>query len=114
MKLIAQHFRLSVNQEQTIEEMVKGKKSLVIKLQKIDPTKIKQADLMNHAEEMDLPLMADDSGAIIIMDSKDLSIFINLLNEDYVESNLTGARYEITGKKPLKPPGEDDLLKQYG
>lgn len=114
MKLIAQHFKLSVNQEQTIEEMVKGKKSLVNKLQKIDPTNIKQADLINHAEEMDLPLMADDNGAIIIMDSKDLSIFINLLNEDYVESNLTGARYEITGKKPLKPPSEDDLLKQYG
>ena len=57
--------------------------------------------------------MVDDNGAIIIMDGKDLSVFVNLLNEDYVESPLSGARYEITGKKPLKPPTDDQLLKQY-
>lgn len=114
MKLISQYFKLSISQEQTMEEMVKGKKSLVNKLQKVDPTAIQQQSLVNLAEELELPLMTDDNGAIIIMDSKDLSIFINLLNEDYVESSLTGVRYEITGKKPLKPPTDDDLLKQYG
>lgn len=113
MKLIAQNFKLSVNKEQTIEEMVKGKKSVVNKLQKVDPVGITQDDLINHAEELDLPLMVDDNGAIIIMDGKDLSVFVNLLNEDYVESPLSGARYEITGKKPLKPPTDDQLLKQY-
>lgn len=113
LKLIAQNFRLSISEEQTIEEMVRGKKSVVNKLQKVDPTGITQEDLINHAEELDLPLMVDDKGAIIIMDGKDLSVFVNLLNEDYIESALTGARYEITGKKPLKPPTDDDLLKQY-
>ncbi len=113
MKLIAENFKLSVSKETTIEEMVKGKKSIVNKLQKVDPTGIKQDDLVNHADELDLPLMLDDNGAIIILDSKDLGLFVNLLNEDYVESALTGTRYEITGKKPLKPASDDDLLKQY-
>ena len=113
MKLIAQYFTLSLSPDQTMEEMVKGKKSLVNKLQKVDPVGIKQQALVDHAEELDLPLITDVNGAIIIMDSKDLSVFINLLNEDYVESALTGVRYEITGKKPLKAPNDDDLLKQY-
>jgi len=55
--------------------------------------------------------MQDQAGAIIIMDSKDLAMFINLLNEDYLESPLTGLRYEITNKKPLKEPEGEDLLK---
>jgi hypothetical protein len=114
MELIAQNFKLSINKDTTIETMVKGKKSLVKKLQTVDPVGIKQADLVNHAEELDLPLMLDNTGAIIIMDDKDLSLFINLLNEDYIESSLSGARYEITGKKPLKPLDDEDLLKQYG
>lgn len=113
MKLIAQYFRLAISADHTMEEMVKGKKSLVNKLQKVDPVGIKQQDLVDHAEELELPLITDDNGAIIIMDSKDLSLFINLLNEDYVESALTGVRYEITGKRPIKAPSDDELLKQY-
>lgn len=46
--------------------------------------------------------MQDDTGAIIIMDGKDLDKFVNLLNDDYMESPLTGQRYEIIKKKPLK------------
>jgi hypothetical protein len=57
---------------------------------------------MKHAEELDIDLMTDDNGAIIIMDDQDLTKFVNLLNEDYMESPLTGKRYEITSKKPLK------------
>ena len=36
------------------------------------------------------------------MDDKDASKFINLLNDDYVESPMTGMRYEIVNKKALK------------
>jgi len=45
--------------------------------------------------------MTDESGAIIIMNNRDLNVFVNLLNDDYVESGLTGQRYEIKSKKPL-------------
>jgi hypothetical protein len=111
MKLISEHFKLSYA-ETSLEDMMKGKKALVNKLQKVDPTAMKQEALMEHAEDLELPLMTDDTGAIILMDGKDLSTFINLLNDDYMESPVTGVRYEIKNKRPLKPADDDDLLKQ--
>jgi hypothetical protein len=45
------------------------------------------------------------------MDDKDLSRFVNLLNDDYYESPMSGMRYEITGKKEMKPADEEELLK---
>ena len=68
----------------------------------------KQEELVSHAEEMGLELMEDTNGAIIIMDDKDLTKFVNLLNEDYYESPMTGMRYEIVKKKPLKLGGSGD------
>ena len=112
MEVIAANFALSFAEGLSLEELVKGKKALVNKLQKLDPTKVKQQDLLDHAEELDINLMTDDSGAIIIMDGQDLNRFINLLNDDYIESPLTGERYEIKSKRPLKPAEEDELLKQ--
>ena len=44
------------------------------------------------------------------MDGKDLETFVNLLNDDYIESNLTGQRYEVVRKKMLKLD-EDAKLK---
>jgi hypothetical protein len=112
MAEISTHFSLSFADNLSLEELVKGKKALVNKLQKLKPDLVKQEDLMNHAEELDINLMTDDSGAIIIMDGQDLTRFINLLNDDYIESPLTGERYEIKSKRPLKPAEEDELLKQ--
>ena len=45
------------------------------------------------------------------MDDKDLTRFVNLLNDDYMESPLTGIRYEIKSKRELKPADEEELLK---
>ena len=73
-------------------------------------SELKQEQVMDHAEELGVDLMLDDNGAIIIMNQKDLSKFVNLLNDDYMESNLTGVRYEIIRKKPLKPADSDDML----
>ena len=84
------------------ENLIQGQKSLVNKLQKIDPTGVEQNSLMDHAEELGVNLMTDNDGAIIIMDVKDLTKFVNLLNDDYVESPMTGRRYEIKNKKPLR------------
>ncbi len=110
---IEQNFRLSFDGENTLQTLVKGKKSIIRKLQKIEPSLVKQEDLLTHAEELGIELMQDESGAIIIMDDKDLAKFLNLLNYDYVESSLTGQRYEIVRKKLLKPEDEEEnLLKQ--
>jgi hypothetical protein len=101
VRQIEANFKLSFADELTLQGMVKDSKPLINKLQKLDPTAVKQQELLDHADEMGLELMTDDDGAIIIMDSKDLNMFVNLLNDDYVESAMTGNRYEIKSKKLL-------------
>jgi hypothetical protein len=109
---IEENFRLSFADGANMQNLVKGKKPLIKKLQKIEPAKMKQEDIMDHSDEMGVGLMQDDAGAIIIMDDKDLSRFVNLLNDDYMESPMTGIRYEIQKKRELKPADEEELLKQ--
>lgn len=103
VRQIEANFKLSFADDLTLQGMVKESKALINKLQKLDPTAVSQEDLLNHAEEMGLELMQDEDDAIIIMNQKDLSKFVNLLNDDYVESSLTGLRYEIKSKRLLKP-----------
>jgi flagellar biosynthesis/type III secretory pathway chaperone len=109
---IEENFRLSFAEGSNIQEMVKGKRPLIKKLQKLDTTKFKQDEIISRSDEMEVGLMEDDGGKIIIMDDKDLTRFVNLLNDDYYESPLSGTRYEITGKKEMKPVDEEELLKQ--
>jgi hypothetical protein len=98
---ILRNFDLSFPEGVDLPTLLKSNKSLAKKLQDLNPYEVKQADLITHSEEMNLELMADDAGKIIIMDGKDLGIFINLLNDDYVTSDLTGKKYIIRGKKVL-------------
>jgi hypothetical protein len=110
---LERNYRLSYDGENTLQTLVKGKKSIIKKLQKLDTNAIKQEQLLEHAEELGIELMQDDAGRIILMDDKDLAKFVNLLNDDYMESALTGQKYEITGKKLLKPEDEEEnILKQ--
>lgn len=104
---IEENFKLAFEEEMSLQTMVKGNKTLINKLQKIDATLVTQDQLLDHAEELGLNLMVDEAGAIIILSAKDLAVFVNLLNDDYVESGLTGIRYEIKSKKPLKIKEED-------
>jgi len=68
---------------------------------------VTQEQAVAYADEMQLELMTDDAGAIIIMDGNDLDTFVNLINEDYITSEITGKRYEIKSKKLLdEPEGE--------
>lgn len=111
IKEIEANFRLSFAEGLTINNLIKGRKSTIKKLQKIEPTLMTQEQLLDHAEEIGVELMTDDSGAIIIMDEKDLVKFVNLLNDDYMESAVTGLKYEIKSKKPLKESeSKDDSL----
>lgn len=114
---IEANFNLSFEEGLNMQELVKDKKSIIKKLQKINVHAAKQDEIMNHAEEMGIDLMQDDSGAIIIMDDKDMSKFVNLLNDDYMESPLTGQRYEIQKKKLLKISDDDQqnvMLREAG
>lgn len=107
VRQIESNFQLTYAPDATLQSMIKESKTIVNKLQKIDPGAVKQEDLLNHAEEMGIEMMVDDDGAIILMDQKDLNKFVNLLNDDYIESPLTGNRYEIKSKKLLKPESDE-------
>ncbi len=109
---IEENFRLSFAEGTNMQTLVKGKRPLIKKLQKVEPAKHNQQDILDHSDELGVGLMQDDGGKIIIMDDKDLSRFVNLLNDDYMESALTGIRYEIKSKRELKPAEEEELLKQ--
>jgi hypothetical protein len=104
---IEANFRLSFAEGLDLQSLVKGRKSTIKKLQNIEPSLMTQEQLMDHAEEIGVELLSDDTGAIIIMDEKDMVKFVNLLNDDYMESQVTGLKYEIKSKKPLKADEAD-------
>ena len=94
----------------TFDALVRDTKSLVGKLQKVNVGLVTQDQVIKQADEMGLELMTDENtGEIIIMDAKDAAKFVNLLNDDYVTSDMTGIRYELKGKKELKDAAPADL-----
>lgn len=104
---IMQQFKLSFPDGLDLQTLVRDRKKVVNKLQKMEIGGVTQDQALEYADDMQLELMTDDDGAIIIMDGGDLDMFVNLINEDYITSEITGKRYEITGKKLLdEPEGE--------
>jgi hypothetical protein len=106
---IAEKFKLVFAEGEDLQTMIKGNKNLINKLQKLEISEeITKDKILDHGEELDVALMTDEDGAIIIETPKDLAKFINLLNDDYIESNLTGLRYEVIKKRELRPPKPED------
>ncbi len=104
---IEKTFKLSFPDGLDMQSMVREKKSVFNKLQKLEVGGVSQEQAIEYADDMQLDLMTDDNGAIIIMDGRDLDTFVNLINEDYITSQITGKRYEIKSKKLLdEPEGE--------
>ncbi len=106
-KEIQDAYALSFPEGLTLNALLEDKKPLVKKLQSIEIGEMKQDQLLDYADQMNLELMTDEQDKIIIMDDKDLNMFVNLLNEDYFVSPVNGKRYEIKSKKLLdEPEGE--------
>lgn len=99
---ILSHYDLNFPDGQDLNTMIAGKTKLINKLQKLDIGTKTQEELVQYVEDMALNLMTTDSGAIIIMDNKDLDTFVSLLNDDFMTSELTGFKYEVKGKKLLE------------
>jgi hypothetical protein len=97
-------FKLSFPDGLDLQTLVRDRKKIVNKLQKMEIGTVTQEQAIEYADEMQLELMTDDAGAIIIMDGNDLDTFVNLINEDYIVSEITGKRYEIKSKKLLDDP----------
>ena len=105
VKAIEAVYKLSLPDEMTFDAMVKEKKVLVNKLQKLDTENLVPVEtLMQQADEMEIELMQDESGAIILMDDGDARNFVNLINDDYMESPMTGFKYEVKSKRRLDGP----------
>ena len=107
-KELRDKYKLSSAEGLTLDSLLADKKPLLKKVQAMDiAEEMPQDKLLDYADEMQLELMTDDDGSIIIMDDKDLTMFVNLLNEDYYISPVNGKRYEIKSKKLLgEPDGE--------
>jgi hypothetical protein len=104
---IEKQYKLSFPDGLDLQSLVRDRKKIINKLQKLEIGAITQEQAVEYADQMQLELMTDDAGAIIIMDGNDLDIFVNLINEDYITSEITGRRYEIKSKKLLdEPEGE--------
>ena len=104
---ILKHFKLSFPDGLDLQSLVRERKKIVNKLQKMEIGEVSQEQAIEYADSMQLELMSDDAGAIIIMDGNDLDTFVNLINEDYMTSEITGKRFEIKTKKLLgEPDGE--------
>lgn len=101
---IEKQFRLSFPDGMDLQTLVAERKKTVNKLQKIEIGAITQEQVIEYADTMQLDLMTDDSNAIIIMDGNDLDTFVNLINEDYITSEITGRRYEVKNKRLLDDP----------
>lgn len=100
-------FNLSFPDGLDLQSLVRERKKIVNKLQKMEIGAVTQEQAIEYADSMQLELMTDDAGAIIIMDGNDLDTFVNLINEDYMTSEITGQRFEIKSKKLLgEPDGE--------
>lgn len=97
-------YKLSFPEGMDLQTLVRDRKKTVNKLQKLEVGAVTQEQAVDFADEMQLELMTDDAGAIIIMDGNDLDMFVNLINEDYITSGITGKRYEIKSKKLLDDP----------
>lgn len=102
---LAEKYKLSFAEGLTLNSLLQDRKPLIKKLQSLDiATEMPQEEVIEYADQMQLELMTDDDGSIIIMDDKDLTMFVNLLSEDYFVSPVNGKRYEIKSKKLLSEP----------
>ena len=101
-KEIEAHFKLSFADGADLQSMLMERKKLIKKVQELDPELVKQDDLVKQADDLGLELMVSDNDEIIIMDGNDLDTFIQLLNDDYMTSDMTGRRYIVKSKKPLE------------
>lgn len=98
---IEKAYKLSFPDGLNLQSLVRERNKTITKLQKLEVGEISQEKVVEYADDMQLDLMTDDNGAIIIMDGHDLDTFVNLINEDYITSEITGKRYEIKSKKLL-------------
>ncbi len=107
VKEIEAQYKLSFPDGLDLQMLVRDKPAIVKKLQDLEIGSVPQDKAIDYADTMQLDLMTDDQDRIIIMDGRDLDTFVNLINEDYITSEVTGKRYVIKSKKLLDEPDSE-------
>ena len=100
--LLMKKFALNLPEGLSFAELADRNKSLTAMLMKLDVEHLPCKErIIDYAEEMDLALMSDNNDGIIVMDNRDAMMFVNILADNYVDSNLTGSHYLATSKKRI-------------
>ncbi|MBQ3469773.1 DUF4868 domain-containing protein [Candidatus Saccharibacteria bacterium] len=111
-KQLQEKYKLKLSEGLTLNEMLQDRKPLLKKVQAFDlENEMSQEQLIDYADKMDLELLAGEDGYIDILDEKELTKFVNLVNEDYYISPVNGRRYEIKSKKLLEDDAEEEPAK---
>ena len=101
-KHLTEKFALSFPEGLSLEELADNSRSLTDTLLKLDVEHLPDRQrVVDYADEMNLALMTDNNDGIIIMDNRDAMMFVNILADNYVDSNLTGSHYLATSKKRI-------------
>lgn len=109
IKAIEANYKLKLPDGMTLTDLARDNKTLINKLQKVEPDMTTQDKLMEQSDTMELELMTDDNtGEIILMDARDAGKFVDLLSDDYLTSEMTGIHYIVKGKRPLRDEGGKD------
>ena len=100
IKLLIDKFALAFPEGLSIEQLADDNKSLMAALMKLDTEHLPSlGDIVDYADEMNLALTTNDEGGVVIMDSRDAMMFVNMLSDNYVDSGLTGAHYLVKNKQ---------------
>lgn len=84
-----------------IENILRETPSILNKFLKTDIDLIEQKQIFEIADAMQLELMSDDAGAVIIMDKVDLNVLLDIINDNYYQSP-TGHHYVAKSKKAIE------------
>lgn len=106
---IQKRFKLSFPDGLDMQTLVKSNATLADSLLRAEPSNVTQEQVIEQADKFGLALMTDDNGAIIIMDGRDANMFANLLNDDYVESEMTDRHYLAVKKKEVLPTEDKQM-----
>lgn len=99
---LTKHYKLSMpDLFDDFAKFVRDSKSNIKKLLDVDLNQLpSQEVIMEIADNMEIELMTDDNGAIILFDTKDVGVFLDIVNDNYLSSE-TGHHYLAKSKKPL-------------
>jgi|HubBroStandDraft_2_1064218.scaffolds.fasta_scaffold00464_13 hypothetical protein len=70
-------------------------------LKKMKMTDIKK--VLKHFPNLGLKTVQKNGKEMLVFDPKDKWALLRLLDDDYLDSVLTGEKYEVTGKRPFQP-----------